>query len=243
MFNKFFKLLIPIAFLLASTSCVDSFGYPLPEDGVSTNESLKVELTSVPVIVQGDNVTVITYNNTWGTINGTLANQVDLQNQLVAINSTIAEKLPSANVTTIPTAGGVPEANNDGVLDEWVSRTVSIKFIADTTVLTTGNGSVSWIIPAEFNGWSIVNTQAVVYTASSSGLPTFNIYSTTNSSYMLSTNITIDVGEKTSETATTPSVINPTYKVVYTGYEIRVDTIVAGTGTKGGEIRVTFRKP
>ena len=132
---------------------------------------------------------------------------------------------------------GIPEAK--------VVRTKSavIKVIADDTTLTTGNGKAYFTIPIELNGTNLVSVGAHVYTTSSSGLPSFQIHNLTDTSDMLSTNITIDATEKDSKDATTPAVINTATDDVVTGDELRFDCDEAGTGTKGMEIRMGFRLP
>jgi fibrillarin-like rRNA methylase len=60
---------------------------------------------------------------------------------------------------------------------------------------------------------------------------------------MCSANITIDANEGTSYTATTPAVIDTSHDDVATGNQIRIDCNVAGTGTKGGDVILSFRKP
>ena len=59
---------------------------------------------------------------------------------------------------------------------------------------------------------------------------------------ILSTRITIDVNEKDSKTAATPAVINQSNNTVNHGDEIRIDVDIAGTGTKGLEVRMGLRK-
>ena len=118
---------------------------------------------------------------------------------------------------------------------------IIVKCIADNTTLTTGNGKAHLTIPAGLNGANLIGIAAHVYTVSSGGLPTFQIHNLTDGVDMLSTEITIDVNEKDSKDAVTPAVIDATHDDVATGDELRFDCDVAGTDTKGMEIRLRFR--
>ena len=122
-------------------------------------------------------------------------------------------------------------------------KIIYLKVIADDTTLTTGDGKMYVTIPSALNRMNLVDADASIYTASTSGTPTIQIYNVTDSQDMLSTRITIDINENTSYTATTPSVINATYDDVATGDQLRIDVDVAGTGTKGLDVILTFQLP
>jgi hypothetical protein len=115
------------------------------------------------------------------------------------------------------------------------------------STLAAGNGQAVWTVPAELNGMRLVSVGAHVYIASSSGLPTFRPQikrlSDDSTVYMCSTLISIDVNKRDSSTAATPAVIDTNNNVIATGDEIWIDCTAAGTGTKGGEVRLGFRLP
>jgi hypothetical protein len=134
------------------------------------------------------------------------------------------------------------EAGGDDEISVSITRVAVIKVIADDAELTTGDGKCYFTVPAELNGYSLVSVGAHVYTASTSGLPTVQINNITKNLDILSTRITIDVNEKDSKTATTSAVINQSNNTVNHGDEIRIDVDVAGTGTKGLEVRMGFRE-
>jgi hypothetical protein len=123
------------------------------------------------------------------------------------------------------------------------TRVIEIKVIDDSTSLTTGDGKIVFCIPLELNGMNFVNAQAFVSTASSSGAPTIQIRNVTGSVDLLTTKITIDANEYTSYTAATPSVIDTDYDGMVTGDIIAIDVDVAGTGTKGLGVILSFRLP
>lgn len=113
-----------------------------------------------------------------------------------------------------------------------------IVLIDSATLLATGDSQGSYMIPTSLNGWYLIGVSAGVDTASSSGLPTFQIRK--NATDLLSTLLTIDATELTSYTATTAAVIIEANSQVATGDVIYVDCDVAGTGTKGGRVNLTF---
>lgn len=123
------------------------------------------------------------------------------------------------------------------------TKNVIIKIFPDDLTLTTGDGKGHFTIPAELTGMNLISVGVHVYTASSSGLPTFNIYNLTDTIDMLSTPLTIDVGLTDSSSATTPAVINTSYDDVVTANVLRFDCDIAGTGTKGFELRMGFQLP
>ena len=120
-------------------------------------------------------------------------------------------------------------------------HTVQLKVIDDTTELTTGDGRLIFMVPAELNGLDLVDAQAAVTSVSSSGLPTIQVRNVTNANVdMLSTRITIDQSEFTSYTAATPRVIDTAADNVATGDLIAIDVDVAGTGAGGLLVNLVF---
>jgi hypothetical protein len=144
------------------------------------------------------------------------------------------------NSGTSATTAVTPDALAGSNLGSFIKH---IRIIATDASLSTGDDQFSYFIPIELNGMNLVNAQAAVFTASSSGTPTFQIYNVTDTTDMLSTAITIDATENTSYTATTPSVVDSANDDVATGDQIRIDCDVAGTDTTGWDMYLTFRLP
>jgi len=121
---------------------------------------------------------------------------------------------------------------------------VQLKAIADVTVVTTGDGKTSFLVTPDLNGLNLIDAGAGVVGSSSAGLPTVQLRRVRAGAPvdMLSTAITIDVGELDSYTAATPLVINAANDDVLTGDRIFVDVDVAGTGTDGLDVAMTFGK-
>lgn len=117
---------------------------------------------------------------------------------------------------------------------------LQFKIVADDTLVTTGDGKLIFLIDSSLNGLNLTGAQAYVTTVSSSGTPTVQIRNVTDAVDMLSTRITVDVSEFSSYTAATPPVINGATDDVATGDRIAIDVDVAGTGTMGLGVILTF---
>lgn len=146
--------------------------------------------------------------------------------------------------------GALKVRSADGTSWEYVGRDgsegdvdVEIPVTADNATLATGDGQRYFWVPASLNGRNLVRAEAMVSTVSSSGTPTVQISNVTDAVDMLSTKITIDVSEKTSYTAATPSVVDTAHDDVATGDQLSIDVDVAGTGTKGLTVVLTFSLP
>lgn len=148
-------------------------------------------------------------------------------------------------MATLPTPGGdinvwgdelntwlLVDHNADGTNKD--SPTLIFKVAGDTVALTTGDGQEILTVPPSLNGKNLVDADIGITTVSSSGLVTVNIRNITDSVDMLSTRMTIDVGEYDSFTALTQPQIDTAHDDVATGDRISVaDVDIAGTGTKG----------
>ena len=122
-------------------------------------------------------------------------------------------------------------------------RAVYFQVIADDTALTVEDGKMYFTVPPLLNGMNLVDADAAVATVSTSGLPTIQIRNQTDSVDMLSTAITIDENEFASYTAATPPVIDTDKDDVATGDVLRIDVDLAGTGTLGLHVVLTFQLP
>lgn len=125
------------------------------------------------------------------------------------------------------------------------SKTVYLKCVYDYELLVADgtNPKIYFTVPSEINGMNLISAHASVVTASSSGTPTVQVKNITDNQQMLSTSITIDANEKTSYTAAAQPVVNASYDDVVTGDLIGILLTVAGTGTKGLDVILSFRTP
>jgi hypothetical protein len=132
-------------------------------------------------------------------------------------------------------------------MDTPQTKTLIIKLAAIDAALTTGSPLEAFSIPADLDGMNLLGVGAHVYDASISGAPTFTItrkkIADGSTAAVLSTSATIDVGDLDSVTATTPPQIDTANDDVAEGDEYRLNCTNAGTGTLGGEMRLTFGLP
>jgi hypothetical protein len=135
----------------------------------------------------------------------------------------------------IPPSAGIYEIKvfaDEGALDGNLPDTA--------TVVSTGDGKFIFAIPIDLNTYYLTEAEAFITTVSSSGVVTVMIRNVTDAVDMLSTAITIDVGEFTSYAAAAPSVINNANSQVATGDRIAVDVDGAGTGAQGLGVILRF---
>lgn len=136
--------------------------------------------------------------------------------------------------------------NNDENMDwletEAIPKIAEMILLTNTTDLTVedGVGGFYLTIPNHLDGWTLNRVSGSVVTASTSGVVTLQVHNVTDAVDMLSTALTIDQGETSSETAATAAVVNPTYETVGKGEQIRIDCDGAGTGTKGLTVILEF---
>lgn len=113
--------------------------------------------------------------------------------------------------------------------------------VPDATALVVGDKVISMIIPRDLHLARLVDVAIFVDTVSSSGKPTVQIRNETNGNVdMLSTKVSVDVGEKSSYNAAVVYVINAANSLVHRGDRICIDRDIAGTGTKGLIVDLEF---
>jgi hypothetical protein len=116
-----------------------------------------------------------------------------------------------------------------GASSLFASETIAIAVSDETTAITTGTAKVTFRMPYAF---TITSVKASLSTASSSGLPTFDINE--GGVTILSTKLSIDANEKTSVTAATAAVVSDA--ALAADAEMTIDIDVAGTGAKGAKV-------
>jgi len=143
----------------------------------------------------------------------------------------------------------------DAATSQWINRTLDEAGVAANnvvvlwrvvrrgTALTVGDDKDAIFLPLKLNGWNLVSAHACVDTASAAGAVSVAIWNVTDGVDVLSTNITIDAGDKTSYTAAVPAVINAANDDVDTGDEWRCDVDGAGTTVDGLVLILRFELP
>lgn len=123
------------------------------------------------------------------------------------------------------------------------TKTVSI-LVSDPlgSAITVGDGKAFYRVPSIMNGWNLTAVAMSVDTVSSSGIPTVQLRRLRAGTPvdMLSTKLTVDASESDSSSAAAAAVINTSNDDVNTADRIYVDVDVAGTGTKGLYVEMTF---
>lgn len=122
-----------------------------------------------------------------------------------------------------------------------------LAFDAQTDVVV-GNvaGGVFFRVPAWMNGYVITDVVAAHnILAGGTGTTTVQIVNDTQSADVLSTELTIDVGDFDSSTATTPAVIDTSEDVLTTGDQIviDVDAVPSGGAPLGLLVSITAERP
>ncbi len=229
--------------------------------GTTNTQTLTNKTLTTPVIDDGDaGLTVTSANQTNASPVATIPDIGDAADTFVMADTpqTLTNKTLTSPVLNTGVSGTAVKDEDNMSSDSSVHlctqqsikkyvdtriRVVVVKCMQDSTLLTTGDGKAYFTVPSELNGMDLFTVGAHVYTASSSGTPTFMIHNLTDSQDMLATALTIDANEKDSKDATASAVINGAYDDVAIGDELRFDCDVAGTGTRGMEIRMGFRIP
>lgn len=108
----------------------------------------------------------------------------------------------------------------------------------------TGDGAGYLHIPADLNGYNLVEVHAEVETAGVTNTTDIQIHNETQAADMLSTKITIDGGETGSDTAATAAVIDAANDGVATNDLLRMDVdAISTTAAKGLLVTLGFQLP
>lgn len=176
----------------------------------------------------------------WLVSNGTAWQKIDNTDQVVSVAGLkgiiTAAALKTALAIAIADVAGLQAALDAKLTAANMAALKPPEFFTvavsdEATAITTGTAKVTFRMPY---GFTLTGVRASLTTASTSGLPQVAIKE--NGTTILSTNITIDVSEKTSTTAATPPVISDVS--LADDAEITIDIVAAGTGAKG--LKVTF---
>lgn len=188
-----------------------------------------------------------------GAMSGDVTQSITGATTVVSASTTVAGKVELAITSEVDTGTDAKRAvTPDGLAGSYAgTKNQAITVVEARSIVTTGDGKQYFRIPPELNGMNLVGCGASVLVTSSSGTPTIQIArgrqanATSAHSFvdMLSTRITIDVSEYDSKDATTQPVIDGANDDVLTGDLIRIDVDVAGTGTTGLFVTLSFRLP
>jgi hypothetical protein len=151
---------------------------------------------------------------------------------LISSNGTAVTALSvGSNGQVLVAASG----ESTGLIWQGPAEVIGIAVSDEETALTTGTAKVTFRMPFAM---TLTAVRASLSTASTSGLPTFDINE--GGTTILSTKLTIDANEKTSTTAATAAVISDS--ALADDAEITIDIDVAGTGAKGAKVYLIGRR-
>jgi hypothetical protein len=158
---------------------------------------------------------------------------VDAKGDLVTAtaDNTPARLAVGSNGQVLVAASG----ESTGLIWQGPAEVIGIAVSDEETALTTGTAKVTFRMPFAM---TLTAVRASLTTASTSGLPTFDINE--GGTTILSTKLSIDANEKTSTTAATAAVISDTG--LADDAEITIDIDVAGTGAKGAKVYLIGRR-
>lgn len=178
---------------------------------------------------------------------GNLPTSSDTASGIVEL-ATAAETTTGADAARAVTPDGLAGSTIFGV------RTIEVEIFPAGTAATTGDGKTYFRIPASLNGMNLISVKANVYTAGTTGTinldiarcaaaATGNVCSGTVSD-VLSTNLTIDSGENSSDDAAAAAVIDTGQDDVATGqlYRFDIDAIHT-TPSQGMIVELSFQLP
>lgn len=235
--KRFFCILLFILLIPGVVSGITISGIGAAGSGVyepaDANILKTTELNSEALLESVSQTQVATESEAQGYVN---KEQLDTNGDVVDVAATLAS---NDSDDMLVTAGAIIDyitANGGGNTDKWVA------VLDENTALATGDGfsGYNWTAPPLYGAgvdyqFGTVGVIASVGTASTSGIPSFQIYNVTDSTDVFTTNITIDATEKNSLTATTAYAYG-TLITISPGDEFRFDCDVAGTGTEDWQL-------
>ena len=159
--------------------------------------------------------------------------------------ASIVELATSAETTTGTDA--TRSVTPDGfAASDYGTRIIELQVVLNSVDTSTGDDKADWFfrVPAEINGWDIVDVYAWVGTAGTTGTTDIQLHNVTSAADILTTKLTIDSGETDTSTAATPAVINTAEDDLATGDKIRVDLdAISTTAAKGLGVGIVVRLP
>lgn len=178
----------------------------------------------------------------------------DLAQCVIQLQTTVTTPGTPINAENLQKLEDAMEAIYNTVESTTNDFLIYLKVLGADEVWTTGDGKIYFPIPPELNNAVLINAQAYCLTAASAGTPNVQVARGRRStaagalSYvdMLSVPITIDATEFSSTDAAAQRTINlanddvrcdSTYRDT-----LRIDIDTAGTGTKGLDVSLVFRK-
>lgn len=166
-----------------------------------------------------------------------------------AITSSIGASNPYILLAEILVGSGETEIYDADITDRreviliknTAKKAVTIQLTGKEDDIEVMDGIAFFPIPSFLDGYYLINVFAEVQTAGTTGTTDIQVHNDTANVDMLSTKLTIDSGETTSDTASTPAVINTDNNQVSSHDRIRIDIdAVSSTAPQGGSLLLEF---
>jgi len=212
-----------------------------PADPTVANRVTLYQKNIVRADFLGQPNTLVNYDSTVG-----FTSTATLQRKYWKVSGTVIVDMSAAEQTAVDAEQATADVGQAEV------QMVLFDF---TTAVTTGDGKYFFHIAegSKLIGMDLISLTAAVVTVSSSGLPTVDVarcapVATGNPCSgtvvdVLSTDLTIDVNEDSSFTATTAFAINTANDDVVEDGMWRIDVDIAGTGTQGLIVTLILQLP
>jgi len=185
------------------------------------------------------------FNKNFGTGSGEVAEGNHGHSNATTEASGMVELATEEEISTGSDAGKA--VTPDGLAgSEFGKRNVQLTLLAKDTDAVVGEevGGYTYTVPSSLDGWKLVEAQASVRVAGTTGTLDLQVHNITQAVDMLSTVITVDSGAVSSYTAAASSVVNPANNSLTSGDQIRVDVeAIHTTPSKGLAVILTFQKP
>lgn len=194
--------------------------------GTDTTQTLTNKTLTAPKISSGSNISDANGNEEIiFTATTSAVNEITLANSATGNAPSITASGDDTNISLQlnPKGSGVVFGNLE---------TFAFAISDETTAITTGTAKLTFRMPYAFK---VVKVKASLTTASSSGLPTFDI-NESGTSILGASKLSIDATELTSETATTATSISDS--TLADDAQITIDIDTAGTGAMGAKIYI-----
>ncbi len=166
-----------------------------------------------------------------------------------AVNEVTLTNAATGGSPTLSATGGDTDINliikaKGSGFTKIAERNMSLMVTGYATATAVGDGAVFFAVPPQLNGMNLVSVRAGVITAGTTGTTDIQIRNVTDAHDMLSTKLTIDSTETSTDTAATAAVINTTYDDVATNDVIAIDIdAISTTPAKGLYVQLGFELP
>lgn len=217
----------------ASTGAIEFVTLPVDPDEktkVSANDTTPGYLNGK--LVAGEGIDLTEVDDAGNETLSIVCEDATTSNKGVSELATTAEMTTGTSTSLVPSVDAIRGS-------DYGQRIVQITFCDYTTDQALGDGKAYFEVPAALDGYNLISSRVKVITAGTTDASTYDIYNVTDSTTMLTTNISIASGD----TAAAASV-DAAHDDVATADMLRLDCdALSSTKPKGGIWTMVFQKP